>query len=149
MTNQELLERYPFLKPRNVWTDELYEDEDWTLLDEMPTGWRIAFGEQMCEEIREALIKADCLDEYRILNIKEKYGMLRWDSNAAPQEVHDIVSKYERISERICIRCGRPATKVTLGWISPYCDCVDTDERLKHYHYIPIEEYFKEIEEED
>ena len=65
MTNEELLERYPFLRPRNRWTGELMnqdekEDEElWTELDDMPIGWRIAFGEQMCEELLEILKEAN------------------------------------------------------------------------------------------
>lgn len=150
MTNKELLERHPFLTPRNVWTDEVVELEDGeehTLLDEMPQGWRIAFGEQMCEEIREALIKADCLDEYRIMQIKEKYGSLRWYDGGAPREVHEIIRKYERLSERTCIHCGKPATQISTGWISPFCDeCVENNPYKAYKHYVPIEEWFKEEE---
>ena len=53
--NKELIKRYPFLLPRNRWTGEVAEDYDYhyTELDGMPDGWRIAFGKQMCEEIRE------------------------------------------------------------------------------------------------
>lgn len=143
--NKRLIARYPFLRPRNPWTDKLIEDAYWTKLDEMPEGWRKAFGEQMCEEIREALIKNNYLEEYRVTQIKEEYRSLRWYSGAAPQEVHDIVHKYEKLSERICINCGKPATKISLGWISPYCDDC-TDDR---FHYISIEKYFKVIEEEE
>lgn len=145
--NKKLIERYPLLLPHNRWTGRVSEDYDYsyTELDGMLSGWRKAFGEQMCEEIREALIKADYLDEYRITQIKEKWGSLHWYSGAAPQEVHDIVSKYEGTSQRICVNCGKPATKISLGWISPFCDdCVDN-----RMNYIPIEEYYKESEEEE
>lgn len=47
---------------------------------------------------------------------------LRWYDGAAPEEVHRIIQKYEYISERTCILCGRPATKISNGWLSPYCD---------------------------
>ena len=47
----------------------------------MPMGWRRAFGEEMCEEILQVLIKYDCVDLYRITQIKEKYGTLRWYCN--------------------------------------------------------------------
>lgn len=143
-SNKRLCERYPFLIPRNVFTGEVIEDFDYsyTELDCMPEGWRIAFGEQMCEEIREALIEDNFLDEYRVVQIKEKYGGLRWYSGPAPEKVHDIVSKYEGLSERTCIVCGKPATKISTGWISPFCDCVDNSEDIRR-KYIPIEEFFK------
>lgn len=146
MTNEELIERYPFLTPRNVWTDKIIEDADWTLLDDMPDGWRKAFGEQMCEEIREVLIKYDYLDKYRIVQIKEKFGSLRWYDNGAPKEVFDIIDKYEAISERTCIICGQPATLISKGWIYPFCDCVKSKERYNEDYYVPIGEFYKNVE---
>ena len=76
-SNQKLIERFPFLIPRNRWTGKVPEDYDYsyTELDSMPDGWRKAFGEQMCEDIREELAHAEYLDQYRISQIKVKYGM--------------------------------------------------------------------------
>lgn len=84
--NKALIERYPFMRPRNVWTGEAIEDYDysWTLADDIPDGWRIAFGDQMLEELREELIKFDYLNDYRPLQIKEKYGTLRWYDAGTP-----------------------------------------------------------------
>mgnify|MGYP001260663766 CR=1 FL=1 len=79
-SNQKLIERFPFLMPRNRWAGEVPEDYDYsyTELDSMPDGWRKAFGEQMCEDVREELVRAEYLDQYRISQIKEKYGTLCW-----------------------------------------------------------------------
>ena len=44
MTNQELIQKYPFLQIRNAFTDEIV-DSQFTMLDEMPDGWKKAFGE--------------------------------------------------------------------------------------------------------
>lgn len=67
-SNQKLIERFPFLIPRNRWTGKIPEDYDYsyTELDSMPDGWRKTFGEQMCEDIREELVRAEYLDQYRI-----------------------------------------------------------------------------------
>lgn len=135
MRNKKLCKRYPFLKPRS-WHDDVvvweHRKTDWryckpysfTELDALPSGWRRAFGIQMCEEIRDELIKYNCLDKYRIAQIKEKYGSLRWYDWGRPREskISEIIQKYEDISIHTCIRCGRPATKISLGWISPWCD---------------------------
>lgn len=97
----------------------------YTELDAMDTGWRKAFGIQMCKEIKAALKKNNCLKKYRITQIKEKYGSLRWYDYGAPKEVYDIISKYEQISTKTCIVCGKPAKYISKGWISPYCgDCI-------------------------
>ena len=140
--NKRLCERYPFLIPWNAFSGMLITeaqhggywpgnptsipeyDYEYTLLDEIPDGWSESFGEQMCEEIREALIEDDDLDRWRIVQIKEKYGGLRIYDNGIKEtsRVHDIIRKYENISEWTCVVCGKPATRITTGWISPFCD---------------------------
>ena len=139
----KLIERFPFLIPRNRWTGKVPEDYDYsyTELDSMPDGWRKAFGEQMCEDIREELVRAEYLDQYRITQIKEKYGTLCWyDFGCTERMLRDIIPKYEHLSARTCIRCGNPATKVSTGWISPYCDtCAG---KISHAErFISIEEW--------
>lgn len=49
--NKNLIEHYPFLLPWDGWNDTVREDYDYsyTELDEMPRGWRKAFGEMMME----------------------------------------------------------------------------------------------------
>ena len=141
--NRKLIERFPFLLPRNRWTDKVPEDFDYsyTELDSMPDGWRTAFGEQMCEEIREELVRANYLYQYRITQIKEKYGSLRWyDFGCTERMLREIIPKYDHLSARTCIRCGKPATKASTGWISPYCDTC-ADEIGQTERFIPIEEW--------
>lgn len=88
--NKELLERFPFLNPFPFIDDEgevdnskfSKEDYDYsfTMLDEMPDGWRKAFGEQMCQDIKDELIEFDYVNKYSIAQIKEKYGC--YDDNS-------------------------------------------------------------------
>ena len=134
--NKELLERYPFLLPRNVWTDEIIPDYNYefTEYDNIATGWRICFGELLLEDLREALVKTDYLDKFRFTQIKEKYGQLRLYSNVAPQEVHDVLDKYEFISQCICIKCGSPHACIVddYGWYLPLCkECWENSNKLR------------------
>jgi len=142
--NKKLIDRFPFLLPYHRLSGEVSEDYDYscTELDAMPNGWRIAFGEQICEEIREELEKAGCLETYRITQIKEKFGCLRWyDLGGTERMLREIIPKYERLSTRTCIRCGKPATRITTNWISPFCDnCIPKREES-----VPIEEYYEEV----
>ena len=96
----------------------------YTELDAMESGWRKAFGIQMCKEIRAALLRQGwkSLFKYRIMQIKEKFGELRWYDEFSTSDIQDIISKYEDISRHTCIVCGKPATKISTGWICPYCD---------------------------
>lgn len=101
----------------------------YTELDAMPDGWRKRFGIKMCKEIRKDLIKCGWkyLFNYRIAQIKEKYGTLRWYDAQEPKDskIFEITQKYEDISSCVCINCGKDAKWISKGWISPYCDdCV-------------------------
>lgn len=111
---------------RYVWDniiDRICIIPSYTELDAMPDGWRKAFGIQMCKELKKALKQYNYLYKYRITQIKEKYGSLRWYSNGSPNGCeYPIINKYEDLSRRTCIVCGKPATKISKGWISPYCD---------------------------
>ena len=137
--NKQLCEQYPFLLPRNIWTDEISKDFEYsyTELDAMPDGWRKAFGLQMCEELKQELIRINKMDEFRIAQIKEKFGELRFYTNWVTDEIEAIINKYTELSRKTCINCGKPATVITTGWISPFCnDCVkDIND-----NYEPIEE---------
>lgn len=142
MDNRELIKEYPFLLPRNVFTDKVSNDYDYsyTLLDDMPKGWRLAFGEQLCRELKSVLIDEDFLNDYRVLQIKEKFGQLRWYDNYGSEKIWKVISKYEDLSEHTCIECGNEGKMMDIfGWISPYCDtCYEKvnkriQERLTKY----------------
>lgn len=133
--NKWLCERYPFLIPRNVWSGKVIPTYDWTLLDDMPRGWRKAFGLQMCEDLREELIKYDFLEEYRVVQIKEKYGELRWYDNGSPvgSKIGDIINTYGIISENVCVSCGKLDVPMTdTGWILPMCEKCFCGRRIRY-----------------
>lgn len=140
--NRKLCKRFPFLIPWNRFTGKKvpHYDYSYTELDTLPDGWRKAFGVRMCDEIREALIEDGDLDRWRIVQMKEKWGQLMLYDNGTKigSRVHDIERKYERLSEHTCIKCGKPATRITMGWVSPYCDgCCPEEE------FIAIDDYLE------
>ena len=160
--NWLLCGKYPFLIPRYEWSGEILKDYDYTstYLDDMPVGWKIAFGEMMCEEIKQELVRCNYLDEFRIIQAKEKFGQARIYTNGEPVDckVQEIIDKYSVLSENICIVCGKPDVPMTHnGWSSPYCKkCFTTptdwykkefpnkvDEWIKN-HIEDWEEYNKE-----
>lgn len=115
--------KYPWLNINKV---------DFNILDEMPIGWRIAFGDMMVEEIDQQLKKEgdDVRNNYQVFQIKEKFGELRWYDNGSA-EIDRIISKYSVISANVCVYCGKPDVPVHIkGWIYPVCeDCYN-----KHNH---------------
>ena len=157
--NRKLCEEFPFLIPWNRWSGKLITDcangekgywpkdqdaipkykYDYTELDDMPTGWRKAFGIQMCRDLKDALKRENDLNRWRIVELKEKFGALRIYDNGTKisSKVPLLERMYEERSVRTCIICGMPATMVTTGWISPYCDKCCQKERA-----VPIDEYY-------
>ena len=148
--NWLLCGKYPFLIPRYEWSGEILKDYDYTstYLDDMPDGWRKAFGEIMCEEIKQELVRCNYLNKYRILQIKEKYGELRWYDNGTPIDckVPEIIDNYSMLSQNICIICGKPDVPIiNNGWISPYCKkCYTTpSDWYKKEHPDKIDEWIE------
>lgn len=115
--------KYKWLQARNVWTGKKIKGS-WA--EEIPSGWYKAFGEQMIDELNNLLTKYCIEDNYQIVQIKEKYGSLRWYDNGIPQYLHDEyhkwLNKYETLSTKTCISCGKPATHMTKGYVIPLCD---------------------------
>ncbi|MBQ6627932.1 MAG: hypothetical protein IJH65_03870 [Methanobrevibacter sp.] len=146
--NKLLVERYPFLAPRNENTGEIDENYDYsfTELDALEDGWRIRFGIPLLEDLRELLVELGCLDDYRIIQIKEKYGQLRWYDNS-PDEWSDHMDAWSYISEHTCKNCGAfPVPMRDDGWISPWCDDCFGFYRGKTYNDEEREKYtFKEF----
>lgn len=126
--NKALVDKYPWLLPRG-YDDKVPEDYDYsyTELDAMPEGWRIAFGPLMCEDIQKELEKFYYADDFRIAQIKEKFGELRFYHNGVPvgSRVSDIIDDYAALSGYICISCGALDVPSTDGWIVPVCkECI-------------------------
>lgn len=98
----------------------------YTELDALDKGWRLKFGKQLCKDIKKSLLREGGrrrLKDYRILQIKEKWGRLcLYDAGGNIEIMWEIIPKYEELSYHTCINCGKPATKRSTGWICPYCD---------------------------
>lgn len=121
--NKRLIKRYPFLEIKG-WNASEHSDFSSTLLDCMPIGWRNTLGIPLCEELREELIRIDpsLLNKYRVSQVKEKYGTLRWYADSYSDQMEDILTKYEDISQYTCVVCGKINVPIfDDGWISPFC----------------------------
>lgn len=120
---QSLVRQFPYLMPKNALTGETPDTYDYSYVVgeyDLPEGWFELFL-QMCEDIRKPLEEDNRLNEFRFLQVKEKYGSLRVYTTGASIEVHDIIDKYEFLSQQVCSVCGNPATVMTYGYICPYC----------------------------
>lgn len=121
--NKRLIERYPFLEIRG-WDESKPGDFCSTWLDQMPMGWKKTLGIQLCEELREELLRIDpaLLNTYKVSQVKEKYGTLRWYGVGYSDRMDDIITKYNDFSKYTCIICGKINVPIfDDGWISPFC----------------------------
>ena len=97
-----LIERYPWLYP--------YPNNDGILLDALPSGWRDLILD-LCADLRVLLDKYNLVDKYRVAEAKEKWFVLRWydyltDGSEMPQDIDDLVMRYEEQSQYTCMLCG-------------------------------------------
>lgn len=96
----------------------------WNEWEAVEKGWNKAFGKQYLNDLKKQLKKDKMLYSWRIMDIKEKYGTFRLYCNYGSDELYRIIDKYENLSWNTCIKCGKPATHISRGWICPYCeDC--------------------------
>lgn len=127
-----LLIEYPWLKidkkeaVNYLDIEDIDSDENVvTYIDLVSEGWA-KLCEDLCAEIKPVLEKANYTKAYSLCQVKEKYGMLCWYDNGVPEsiweEMSDIIHKYSQLSFHTCVECGKPATKVSTGWICPFCD---------------------------
>lgn len=110
---KQLIEECPFLRI----------DDEASWLDMFPEGWLEKIAFPMSRKIKNALIKEDIsLDDYRILDIKEKYGILCWYDAGGTETTDKIIDKYEMMSMLVCLNCGKPTHYYSIGWINYLCD---------------------------
>lgn len=107
---EQLMKEYPFLRNGN-----------YCWFDSIPSGWRKIVKNKL-PKIKNRLIEINKLDTYKISDIKEKWGFLRWYDNSSDEIIISLIGELEKESEHTCIICGNVAKWISLGWISPYCD---------------------------
>lgn len=127
MSTYERCEIYPFL--------EDLRGNDW--LTEIPSGWW-DLVEEGCRNILAILKAHDHKDfEFETLQMKEKYGELRWYFTAPDdcmEELNQMIDDLTARSKITCNRCGRKAELNTTDYILPWCKscfCIyETRQRL-------------------
>ena len=120
---KKLIAKYPYLMPRNAFSGKPVANFDYSFIvgeHSLPNGWLQLFL-QCCEDLYKPLKKAEYLDNFRFLDVKEKYGSMRFATCRVNDEIFEILEKYEFLSQQVCCVCGEPATVITNGWICPYC----------------------------
>ena len=90
---------------------------------EYGTGWHDLVIE-LVKKIESIYEKNNVdISEFRIDQIKEKYGELRFYTSSSISEVHDIILEYENRSATICDECGDIGSLYEKnGWLQTLCE---------------------------
>ena len=133
---KELLEKYPFLVYRNVFSDEKCFDEKKDLEINYYKEWDGYGWEGIWKKYLEKLFELydnkwseETKKHFQFTEIKEKYGQLRIYTSFTDTE-ENLESKAEMLSEWTCMKCGKQPRDsrgrhiIWRGWIGNYCkDC--------------------------
>lgn len=72
---------------------------------------------------------------FKVVQVKEKFGGLRFYIDAAPDGMHGRIWRITEKSYRICEVCGRPGKIRPFGWVKTLCWRHNID-RLRKNKYI-------------
>jgi hypothetical protein len=132
----ELIYEFPWLAPKDDWNEptEFYNDDDaWTEVDGLPVGWKEGFLEEMLYEINEVVNEYDFAETYTVTSALDYHGVLKWAHTGYPpeasKEIKEIIKKYEHISTKTCMECGREGKMYSVGGrFLVLCDLHKPDE---------------------
>ena len=117
----------------------LYQQRDWPMTHTAMCwgfpgdGWEPLIRE-LSEKI-EAHNKQNPKNPVEAVQVKEKFGGLRFYVHGAPEEIWDLIQEAEEKSFRICEFCGKPGKPRSTGWIKTLCDeCYKSVQNRKNEH---------------
>lgn len=126
LSRKELIKRHRILQKKkiNLFNNDnmpFYAFEAWGI--SCGDGWNQLLDD-LCEKIEAELDKLPELeDNFRILQIKEKFGGLRFYVSGATEEIQKIIDLYEELSYNICEMCGKEGKLRKIGgWIYTLCN---------------------------
>lgn len=108
---------------------ELYEH----IAFECNSGW-YELLRKLSIQIREHLKDCDeaqSWNEFRVEQVKEKYGTLRYYVDNACNDIYKFIHEAEDASCNTCEECGKPGMEFDLGWT--YTRCPVCLKQLKEY----------------
>lgn len=130
--SKKLFNRFKFFKPQKPIVESLmgfgfecgsgWFDLIWGLCE----GIEKELGKQKHDFVEEAKERlGDEYYEFEVIQVKEKFGTLRFYTNWGTEEIYKLINEAEEKSATICEVCGSPGKIRNDGWISVLCD--------KHY----------------
>ena len=102
-------------------------------------------GEGWYNLIKELIEKINVISEdqnLEVVQIKEKFGGLRFYINGGSNEVYELIHQYENKSLEICEVCGNAgAYRSDLGWKSTLCQKHFLKTKIKEMKYWDLKDW--------
>lgn len=105
LKNFFFLLKYPFMAVHNSWSGRRLSSLH-TMYEDIPAGWRFAFGRKFLTELRTAWIASSRPRNFYFVSIKTKDGKLEMYYAGATQSLRTIITKYRHLSQYYCEICG-------------------------------------------
>ena len=112
---KKLFDRFQFFKPERSPRESLM-----CFGFECGDGWFQLIWD-LCESI-ESQLAIDLHEGFEVLQVKEKFGGLRFYTTSCSNEIYDLVDDAEEASYITCEVCGSPGESNQEGWIRTLCD---------------------------
>ena len=87
---------------------------------EVGKGW-IPVLEDGFKKIND-IVEKESIDDFRVTQVKEKFGTLRVYTNWSTDPIDKIVQEMEKTCETVCEECGEPGKFYTDGWMRVRCE---------------------------
>lgn len=91
-----------------------------------------AIEEELKKEnvVTQAKQKLGDISYFNVVQVKEKFGELRFYAHGGNEVIQNLIDEAERKSATICERCGKPGKTRGGGWITTLCDeCANKEEK--------------------
>jgi len=111
-----LIGRYPIL----------YQGHEWPLTQNL-MAFGFECGDGWFKIIDQLSADITLLDEKNgtttiAVQVKEKYGGLRFYVQSGSDAIYDLIEEAEALSLKTCEQCGEPGELRGVGWVSTMCD---------------------------
>ncbi len=103
-----LVKTYPNLYKKNMY----FECQD---------GW-FNLIEDLSEQLESIISKMEEKDRPYAVQVKEKFGGLRFYMNDLTSEIDELITKWEVLSYFVCEQCGDKGERLSINhWITTLC----------------------------
>jgi hypothetical protein len=112
----------------------LYRGHKWPITENlMPFGFECGDGWfKLIDQLSADITAIDKESETIAIQVKEKYGGLRFYIQGGTDVIFDRIDEAEELSLKTCERCGEPGTLRGTGWVYTMCERC-WDKKLKSH----------------